>query len=198
MKIAKQIFQPFTVISDYKLVFFLWFAFTIISGQLGIIINTVVRYYTNDITFFQSIAIDSSNGNFYTYSIALLASVLGPLFINLIETEPNKFKSIKITTITVSIFLLFFSGIFYSLSATVNKISFDISQSNFKIDKPQLFFYLFAIIIATYTFSLVKLDLNYDKFKGLDDNYKQEDDENVESLISKSKSVNTDNKGNKL
>lgn len=49
-----------------------------------------------DLSVAKSICIDSQSGSFYTYSIALIASILGPLFVGLLEDSPTRFKTIKV------------------------------------------------------------------------------------------------------
>lgn len=189
--------KPFEVIGENKLIFFTWFLFTVLAGQIGVLSNFIIRVINGNLNFSQSLFLDSINGSFYTYSIALLASVLGPLFVNLIENHPTKFKSIKILTIILSIFTLFFAGIFYSSSSSdVNlKTLKDLSLS---IDWWQLFFLLLSIIIAVYSFSVIRLEHNYDKYKDLDDNYSSKDDAKVDDINDKSDKLTTDSKGNKI
>lgn len=190
-------FKPFAVVKDNRLVFFTWFLFTILAGQIGVISNFIIRVINGNITFSQSLYLDSSNGSFYTYSIALLASVLGPLFVNLIENHPTKFKSLKILTIIVSIFTLFFAGVFYASSSNNSTYS-ALKDLNFQIDWWQLIFLFFSILIAVYSFSVIRLELNYDKYKELDENYSTKDDEIVDELNENIEILNTDSKGNKL
>lgn len=189
--------KPLEVISENKLIFFIWFLFTVLAGQIGVLSNFIIRVINGNLSFSQSLFLDSVNGSFYTYSIALLASILGPLFVNLIENHPTKFKSIKILTIIVSIFTLFFAGVFYSSSS--NETNFEtLRKLTLGIDWWQLIFLIFSIIIAVYSFSVIRLENNYDKYRDLDDNFASEDDAKVDKINDKSEKLTTDSKGNKI
>ncbi|REE78714.1 hypothetical protein BX611_3024 [Lutibacter oceani] len=190
-------YKPLIVIREYKLIFFTWFLFTVLAGQIGVFSNFIIRVINGDLTFSQSLFLDSVNGSFYTYSIALLASVLGPLFVNLIENHPTKFKSIKIITIIISIFTLYFAGVFYSSSSVKSNFE-SLKELSYGIDWWQFFFLVISIFIAIYSFSVIRLENNYDKYKIFDDNYSNLDDEKVDSLNDKSEDIKTDSKGNKI
>lgn len=198
MKYFKQIFEPLKVIKIEKNYFILWFVFTVLAGQIGVITNVILRGNFKNYSITESLLLDSNNGSFYTYAIALFASTLGLLFVNIIERNPTKFKAFKVFLLVFTIFSLFFSGIYYSAS-TIKSIN-DVNQTftSISIDWPQLIFLALSIIFAVYTFSITRLDLNYERFKHLDDNYAEKDDENVNSLGDKVGSVKTDKKGNKL
>tara|TARA_R100000353_G_scaffold170772_2_gene134734 strand:+ start:89 stop:685 length:597 start_codon:yes stop_codon:yes gene_type:complete len=189
--------KPFEIISENKLIFLTWFLFTVLAGQIGVISNFIIRVINGDLSFSQSLFLDSINGSFYTYSIALLASVLGPLFVNLIENHPTKFKSIKILTIIVSIFTLFFAGVFYSSSPNDINIE-NLKNLTYNIDWWQLTFLLLSIIISVYSFSVIRLENNYDKYKELDDNFASKDDAKVDEMNDKTEDLKTDSKGNKI
>ncbi|WP_167343166.1 hypothetical protein [Nonlabens sp. SY33080] len=189
--------KPFEVISENKLIFLTWFLFTVLAGQIGVISNFIIRVINGDLSFSQSLFLDSINGSFYTYSIALLASVLGPLFVNLIENHPTKFKSIKILTIIVSIFTLFFAGVFYSSSPNNLNIE-NFKNLTYNIDWWQFTFLLLSIIISVYSFSVIRLEYNYDKYKELDDNFASKDDAKVDEMNDKTEDLKTDSKGNKI
>lgn len=198
MKKIKQIFEPLGIILDEKSLFSVWFAFTVFAGQLGIIANIILKGSFKNLNVTESILQDSQSGNFYTYSIALFASTLGLLFVNFIERNPTRFKTFKVYLLILTIFCLFFAGIYYS-SLTIKSInSFKSKINNIKTDWAQLIFLLLSIVFAIYTFCITRLDLNYDKYKHLDDNYAEKDDESVEKLDEKVDNVKADKKGNKL
>ncbi|MEE4000522.1 hypothetical protein V1T75_09230 [Tenacibaculum sp. FZY0031] len=189
--------KPFEVISENWLIFLTWFLFTVLAGQIGVLSNFIIRVINGDLSFSQSLFLDSINGSFYTYSIALLASVLGPLFVNLIENHPTKFKSIKILTIIVSIFTLFFAGVFYSSSP--NDINIEkLKNLTYNVDWWQLTFLFLSIIISVYSFSVIRLENNYDKYKELDDNFASKDDAKVDEMNDKTEDLKIDSKGNKI
>lgn len=194
----KKLIEPLGVIKLEKKLFYIWLIFTVLAGQIGIIINIILRGKINDYNITQSIVIDSLNGNFYTYSIALFASTLGLLFVNIIERNPTKFKSFKVFLLIITIFCLFFTGVYYS-ATTINTLeNVKIDFSKIKLDIPQLLFLILSIVFAIYTFSITRLDLNYEKFKHLDDDFAEKDDQKVEELKHKVTGLKSDKKGNKL
>jgi len=194
----KQVIEPLGVIKLEKKLFYIWLIFTVFAGQIGIITNVILRGKFNNNTILESIIIDSLNGNFYTYSIALFASTLGLLFVNFIERNPTKFKSFKVFLLIITIFSLFFTGIYYAASSIDTIESLKINFQTVKFDYPQFIFLLLSILFAIYTFSITRLDLNYEKFKHLDDDFSEKDDDSVDELSEKVISVKTDKKGNKL
>jgi hypothetical protein len=198
MKKIKEILEPLDIITSEKNFFWVWFAFTVFAGQLGIIANIILKGSFQKYSILESIVQDSKSGNFYTYSIALFASTLGLLFVNFIERNPTKFKTLKIYLLILTIFSLFFAGIFYS-SLTLKSISkVELNFSQIRIDWPQLIFLLLSILSAVYTFCITRLDLNYEKFKHLDDDYSSKDDENASTLDEKVNELANDKNGNKL
>ena len=188
------ILDPFKIINSNKLEFFIWFIFTILAGQLGILANIIIRYFTHSISVSQSIYLDSQSGSFYTFSIAIAASALGPLFANFIKNKKPEFTSIKIVSIILIIFFLVISGIVYaavqmkSLSSTV-----DFSLS---VDWAQLTVYLVAIFIGLYTFCLLRIGAP--EFEHLDDSFNEKDDAIVKDVVSKSRKLTQDSSGVKL
>lgn len=195
----KGLWKPWTVIPNSKLIFFVWFMFTLFAAQIGTIINLILRVIYGDLSLSQSIYLESQNGSFYTFSIVLIASLLSPLFINLVENSPTHFKSIKIILITILIFTLFFAGIFYSTSA---KNDYDIeylSSLTYSVDTWQLFFFITAILLALYAFCVNRLDLDKEKYKDLNDvDYKKIDDDARDNLSEGIGNITLDNKGNKI
>ena len=190
--------KPFLTINDHKLIFFLWFIFTVFAGQIGVISNLIIRYINGKNSFQEVIYSESTNGSFYIYSIALLASTLGPLFVNLIEKPQTKFKGIKVITIVLAIFTLLFASVFYT--STQPKITnLDMNISSFIIDKWQLGFLLTSILLSIYAYSVLRLEYNPDQYKELDPlSYALEINEEVEELSNASKAVEEDPNGIKL
>lgn len=198
LKPFKNLIEPLDIINIEKSFFYVWFIFTVLAGQIGIITNIILRSSFHNISIEESIYMDSIAGNFYTYSIALFASTLGLLFVNIIERNPTKFKSFKVFLLIITIFSLFFSGIYYSTVAINTNNDTSIKVTYFVVDWPQTLFLILSIIFAVYTFCITRLDLNYEKFKHLDDNFAEQDDMEVEILDDKLVGVKSDKKGNKL
>jgi len=198
MNHLKRTLEPLKVIKLEKPYFIIWLVFTVLAGQIGIVTNIILRGNFRDFSIVESVLQDSLNGSFYTYSIALFASTLGLLFINIIEKNPTNFKTFKVYLLIITIFSLFFAGVYYSVGTlkTISEIKSQITD--ICIDWPQLLFLILSIIFAIYTFSITRLDLNYEKFKHLDDNYAEKDDKDVENLDDKVADLKVDKKGNKL
>lgn len=193
-KAAILVFKPFQVIGERKGEFILWFLFTIITGQIGIIANIIIRSYTNSASIAESIAIDSENGNFYTFAIALVASLLGPLFINFLNSTKLAFKTLKTFTIVISIFFLFLSGLIYAAvqsSGQVNHLS-----NHFNIDKTQIFIYVFSIIFVAYGYCILRLENSGLNFDEIDDPlFNDLDDASVNEMVEDSKGLMNDENG---
>ena len=70
--------------------FFLWASFTLFGGLLGIVVSITKHALFGDYTLPQAIYLESRNGAIYTYSIAMLASVLSSVFINFAVNSNRK------------------------------------------------------------------------------------------------------------
>ncbi len=152
----------------------LWFVFTIFAAQIGTLVNIIKhaifydgRSIPKDFDFWKSILesiyLDSKSGSFYTFAIVLLASVLSPLFIQLIEENEIHFKRPKVFSIVISIFTIFFGGVFFSFSALETSKYDGLKNIEFCVDKSQLFFFVFSIIVASYAFALTRMDKERNK-----------------------------------
>lgn len=196
-KIFKIIFDPLTVIKHNRADFVIWFIFTIFAGQLGIILNIIIRKYSYNTPISHSIYLDSLTGSFYTFVIATVASMLGPLFINIVDSERLKFKTLKVFATVATIFTLFFTGVIYSVTQSKNNSS--LGNIKIKIDSTQLTIYILSIFICIYAYSLIKLDNHHRKYGHLDDPpFSAVDDRKVALVTQDSKSLVDDGKGNKL
>lgn len=188
--------DPFEVIGSNKAEFFIWFSFAIIGGQLGIIANLIIRKFSQNIDVVQSIAMDSTSGSFYTFSIALCASALGPLFTNfLVEKEKLEFWKLKIITIVSIIFFLILSSIIYSAVQSSYPIQTE-THSQYTLDITQFIIYIIAIFIAMYSYCLIRISLP--RFSQLDESYHEQNDDEVQDLRYKGTNLETDGEGIKL
>jgi len=195
-KILKSFKKPWGIIKRKPMSFFLFCLFTVFAGQIGIIINIIIRMSSGKLNLVQSLYLDSVSGSFYTFSIALIASALGPLFVNFVEKSPTEFRSIKVTTISITIFILFFAGIFYSTSTVTPDI---LTTMRYSIDLPQFILLLLAILISLYSFNLLELDNFKEDFDDINDqDYAIKEDKEVKKLSDKIATVNSDSKGNKV
>ncbi|MEO3988144.1 hypothetical protein [Plesiomonas shigelloides] len=188
------IFDPFKIIKDNKLEFFIWFVFTILAGQLGILANIIIRYFSHSMSISQAIYLDSASGSFYTYAIAVAASALGPLFANFIKNKKPEFTSIKIVSIIVVMFFLILSGIIYAAvqikALSANGIPMGV---NLTLDMPQFTIYVLSIFIGLYTYCLLKISTP--DYEHLEDSFCEIDDATVRSVVKESKSKNDDGSG---
>jgi len=193
-----QILEPLKIVRDETKLFLVWFIFTILAGQIGIITNIILKYKVNNIAISQSIMEESIIGSFFTFAIVLFASTLGLLFVNILERNPTVFKSFKVFLLIITVFSLFFAGIYYSASTISEKNPTKVKIENFNLDFPQIIFFILSIIFAMYTYCITRLDLNYEKYQHLDDNYAEKDNEKVEELQNSLVELDQDKKGNKL
>ena len=140
----------------------LWFVFTIFAAQMGTFVNIIKHVLFHD-----------------GRDVPLVASVLSPLFIQLIEEKDIHFKRPKVFSIVICIFTLFFGGVFFSFSA-LNPNAYDgLKDVNFCVDKSQLFFFVFSIVVASYAFALTRMDK--ERNKDIDD-YLSDQKTRIETL----------------
>ena len=185
---------PFKVITERKGEFLIWLLFTIITGQFGILANLIVRSYASDTSISQSLLIDSVNGSFYTFSIALVASVLGPIFINFINSKKLPFRTLKTFTIIAAIFYLFFAAIIYA--AVQAKDAIGTVFKNISIDYTQLVLYFVAIAFAIWGYCILRLESSGLDFNAINDPlFNEQDDENVEETMEAARDVQQDDNG---
>lgn len=196
-KLLRLIVDPVTVVQHFKTEFTLWFIFTIIAGQLGILVNFIIRYYSYGTSIPESIYLDSISGSFYIFSIATVATMLGPLFINILSSDKLIFKTLKVLTTVITIFFLFFSGIVYSVIQSKTGVV----QNNLKlkIDWTQTIVYVLSLFICFYIYCILRLDNYQKKYKHLNEPiFSEQDDNRVAKVTQQSKTVIDDGKGNKL
>ena len=192
-----RIILPLKVIKLKKGTFFLWLLFTIIAGLLGPIINIANNCGFNDLPISLSVFEDSRAGTFYTFSIVLIASAIGSLFLNLLDSS-DSFKKIKLYFMALCIFPLFFGGIFYSSFTQKQKEELKVSfleQSGkaypkntnstdvqIIVDKKQLVLFLIALAISIYAFGLQYMNANPSEFEEIRDSYLDREQSGLKSM----------------
>lgn len=181
-----KIISPFRLITKDIVDFFIWFVFTILVGQLGIFINLIIRCIGDKKPIGYSLLLDSLTGSFYIFSIATVASMLGPLFANFINGDPFKFRKLKIVTVILSIFFVFFSGIIYSILQSKQNVN--IAIDNISVDKWQLRIYFVSLIICIYIYCLLKIDNHASEYSDLED-------QKVEHITQESRNISEDGNG---
>lgn len=189
--------DPFKVIKENKGEFLIWFLFTILTGQFGILANFIVRNYTSGTSISNSIYIESSNGSFYTFVIALVASLLGPVFLNFIKSERIQFRTLKTFTVIVAIFFLFVTGIIYASIQSTTMGNIPIGKLH--IDITQTAIYVFAIFFASYGYCILGLESSNLNFNNINDPlFNEQNDEHVEEILHAEPLLNQDQNGIEL
>lgn len=190
-------FAPLVVISKQTLSFFLWVAFSLIGGAIGIIVNCVRRWLFEDVQLLKAIADEGGNGSFYTYSIALIASVLSSVFINFVEKKEVQFRKFKIPVITIAIYLLFFGGVMYTLFMGFSSKG-ETARSGV-MEWGQVVMVVVAITLSVYAFCVCRMDNEALRplFKKVEDHYFDDNndnafDDNIPSNIESAASTSND------
>ncbi len=189
--LKKSLSYPFDAIRKNKREFFIWIVFTVVCGQMGIIANIIIRYYSHSIPLGQSIYIEGSSGSFYTFSIALIASALGPMFVTFFSSK-LEFKTIKIISIILLIILLQLSGIIYAATQSKDLILPNSNDLTFGLTQPII--YVISIVLVGYTFGVLKL--NATAHTDIDDeSYIEKEDATVIDQTMATNEVTDDGKG---
>ncbi len=179
--------EPLRLIKANDLPFKYWLLFTILAGQSGIILNIIIGVYRDNESIWCILEDSYLNGEFYTYSIALLSSMIGLVFLDLISADSQHFRQIKLNTIIIGALLLGFSAVTYPF------------MSKGDLEWTQLVIYILSISLAIYFYALLKLEENHKKFEHLYDiDYSKADDDTVDNIKKSAETTNTDKKGNKL
>lgn len=170
--VFKQVVRPFSVIKYHGMSFFLWCMFTLIGGLLGILVSVAKSiWFEPKLSLSQALYIESANGAFYTYSIAIVAAVLSSVFIVFSEKKDLGYRRYQITLIAFSIFLLLFGGVFYALSKDSSSLNIsDIpSKETIVIEWKQLIVFILSILFSLYSFCVCRLDEHNEVFSDISD-----------------------------
>lgn len=173
--IIKQFSRPFRIIAMHPMAFFLWLAFTLFGGLIGIIVSMVRNTLFGGLHFSEALFLESQNGSLYTYSIAMVAAVLSSVFITFAESRKLKFRRQQIVTITISIFVLFFSGVLYALSMEAPVVSEIRKLGPMTINWKLFCIVVIAILVSIYSFCVCRLDNHEEQFKDIMDSLSKED-----------------------
>ena len=185
----RAILAPFETLLFHKLELFLWFAFVIVAGLLGVIINIIKRWIFDGWDFFVALGPDSAAGSFYTFSLVMISSLIYPLFSRFIKSEKPEYRKIHIVFITILIFTLLFCGIYYSFS-TLNQPmeAYDgLHNNEMHIDYSQSFFFVLVIIFSVYSFGLTLIGQHEEELH-LSDDYLEKEQHQVKKLSQQSSS----------
>ena len=172
----------------------IWFFFTIIGGLLGIIFNMVQRcvFGSGGDSPWQSFVTDCKSGVLYTFALVLVCSILSPVFISFIKNKSIDFRRIKIAFISLCVFSMLFSSVFYSnhvssVEMREKSIKGQVVSKNGegypkqKIENTYYWQYLFcfiSILIAFYSLGLSYMDEEPGTYNDINDNEDYGDKEN--------------------
>ena len=164
---------PLRVFCKRRLTFVMWLLFSLVGGAVGIIVS-ILRHsiFTNGLDLEDALMIEVLNGAFYTYSIALIASVLGSVFINFVDNEQFRYRKYKVILIAISVYALLFGGIMYALS--INSYTREeIANAAPPFSWGQLIILIFAVALSVYAFFVCRMDDHSDLFDDLIDNFSE-------------------------
>lgn len=185
MKIFRYIKDPFYYIKLERNRSYIWMIFTIVFGLFGVGFN--VWAHLSEKSLYLAILEEFQVNSFYTYSIVLLASSAGSLFMKLNKDKMLWFSDIKLWLIVFLFVILFISGF--------------LSQGREKLPGYnwfQLAFFFLSIIICIYNFCVVHLDEHPDSFAQLIGNMNQQEADNLKQMIDQSQKLSRDSKGLEL
>jgi hypothetical protein len=191
-----EIIKPFKIIKQIKPVFLLFIIMSIIIGQIGIIGSITLGATETILSMRELLIINLDAGNLYTFSIALIATSFNQYFIDFLIEEEVLFKKYKIILAVISIALIIFMTLFYSvhqlhsLENSLNKTD-TAFQKSLSLDWPQIVFYIICIILSTYMFCVNFLKLD-------PESYIEIDDQNLLKLKKSTKKVGTDSQGTRV
>ena len=194
------LFGPFLICFKYASEFFIWAMFILVAGQLGTIINIINRFFFQGWSFSEALYPDSATGNFYTYSLVLIASIVGPIFTRIKNDEKPLFSAISMVFSTILIFVMILCAVFYSNASiqipVLDYFSFKGKVSS--LDIKQFVFFLFAVVFAWYAYGF-SLMIKHQELLQLDrGGYAQKQDEIVKEVSKKATETTTDGRGTEL
>lgn len=165
------VFAPFRVYGKRKLTFVMWLLFSLVGGAVGIIVS-ILRHsvFTDGLNWQDALMIEILNGAFYTYSIALIASVLGSVFINFVDNEQFRYRKYKVILIALSVYALLFGGVMYALSIN-SYTKKQLSQAEMHFSWGQFLMLLLAIALSVYAFFVCRMDDHSDLFDDVVDTF---------------------------
>ncbi|CAM2793982.1 hypothetical protein [Acinetobacter celticus] len=187
---------PLSVIGNYKRESIFWVLCVIVAGQFGILCNWFVQTVFTKKSFMNTFISDFNNGNFYIFTISLMASSFFIILISFLYDEKSHFKSLKIFTLFILGFGILWCGSIHSLVQA--KPSYFYGESFFKYYL-QIVGYLTGVFASVYAACIVKLDYDNERHKKLDDkSFHATTDTSVKEMDAKSKDTTKDRKGRSL
>lgn len=190
------IIKPFKIITQIVPVFILFVIITIIIGQIGIIGSITLGATETTLSMRELLIFNLDAGNLYTFSIALIATSFNQYFIDFLIEEEVLFKKFKILLAVISIAIIIFMTLFYSVHQlhSIEKSLINTKTQHPKstfLDYTQIIFYIVSIILSAYMFCVNFLKLD-------PESYIEIDDQNLLRLKKSTKSVGTDSQGTRV
>jgi hypothetical protein len=180
--------KPLAVIPDAQAAFWIFLSITIVVGQAGILFALLTSLTNPQITFKGILSENLTSGNFYTFSISLIASSITPFLIEYLDKKQIHFRSIKIigSLIAVVFLLLPMTGLFARLIGPSQA-----TMSGIQVDWLQLIFYALSVLACIYLYCVWLLEYDYQSYVELDR-------QDVVKLHARSESRIQDSHGNAL
>jgi len=183
--IRDSLVQPFRYIELNRNDFLLWGLFTLVFGLFGIGFNIWAHFPKMDV--WNALLTEFAVNSFYTYSIALLASSMGSLFIKIHKDKMLMYSDIKLWLMVVLFVVLFLCAF---LCQGMEKIS-----HHYWV---QLVYFVISILLAIYSFCICHIDEYPNEFSSIQTKYTEEEQRSLTNMISQSRKITTDSNGNKV
>lgn len=186
--------KPFKIIAKVKPIFLIWFLVIIFFSHLGIILSFII--YKKELIFQELLIKNLQQGNLYNISIALCASYLAIIIVDIIsckmQKKENHFLIYKMGGLVLLFIIIVLMAMLYTTTLFENQIYTDLSTNvTNEIDLTQILFYLASIISIIYLFCLTHLEYDLG-------NYLELQDDNLKCMMEGAKSASDDGRGNKL
>ena len=187
------ILKPFKIIGQIFPVFIIFLISNFIIGQIGILASIGLGASETSLSFKQLFIINLNAGNFYTFSIALIATSINQYFLDFLVEEEILYMKYKILLTVISVAIIIFMSLFYSvhqlhsLENSLPKIT-TVKPPILVVDNMQFIFYLVSILISTYMFCVNFLKLDPESYIELDD-------KNILKLKKSAKKISKDSQG---
>lgn len=189
---------PFLICFKYKAEFFIWALFVLVAGQLGTIINIINRCVFHGWRFSEALYPDSATGNFYTYSLVLIASLIAPLFTRIKNNAKPLFSTISMVFSSILIFVMILCAVFFSNASTsIPVLDYEAFKgTEIALDFKQFIFVILAILLAWYSYGFSLMAANKELMQL--DEYAQAQDKRVKKTAKKVIETTSDGKGIEL
>ncbi len=185
-RFVNSIFIPFKIFRVETQKSALWFLFTVVCGQIGIVVN-IWSHLAPRVGLYDAVLEEFTVNSFYTYSIVLLTCTAGSLFMKIDKDKMITYTAIK-EWLLIALGGLVFIGAF--LCQSRGKIS--------GYNWYQLGYFILAIVFAVYGFCVVNMDRHLELFSEIQDPITQEEADSIKGMIDKMSKVTKDKKGNTL